>query len=124
MSAPVPRASGMDVGVGWAVDRLPIRRDKESGIVNDPNVWLADCLEELVSHLRRLVHVSVETVRIVAGTACVAGLKQLWPVQGLRFLVGSGADVSLWPRAEYSLWPLIPFEPPDNRECQRFSGTL
>lgn len=51
----------------WAVDRLHIRRDKESGIVNDPNSWFADRPEELVSHLRRLVHVSVETARIVAG---------------------------------------------------------
>ena len=26
----------------WAVDRLHIRQDKESGIVNDPNAWFAD----------------------------------------------------------------------------------
>ena len=26
----------------WAVDRLRIRQDKESGIVNDPNAWFAD----------------------------------------------------------------------------------
>ena len=33
----------------WAVDRLHIRRDKESGIVNDPNAWFeADCPAELV----------------------------------------------------------------------------
>ncbi len=51
----------------WAVDRLHIRRDKESGIVNDPNAWFADRPEELVSHLCRLVHVSVETARIVEG---------------------------------------------------------
>ena len=51
----------------WAVDRLHIRRDKESGIVNDPNAWFANRPEELVSHLRRLVHVSVETARIVEG---------------------------------------------------------
>ena len=51
----------------WAVDRLHIRRDKESGIVNDPNVWWAANPAGLVSHLRRLVHVSVETTRIVDG---------------------------------------------------------
>ena len=51
----------------WAVDRLHIRRDKESGIVNDPNAWFADNPAGLVSHLRRLVQVSVETTRIVAG---------------------------------------------------------
>ena len=51
----------------WAVDRLHIRRDKESGIVNDPNAWFADKSAGLVAHLRRLVHVSVETARIVEG---------------------------------------------------------
>ena len=51
----------------WAVDRLHIRHDKESGIVNDPNAWFADNPAGLVSHLRRLVQVSVETTRIVAG---------------------------------------------------------
>ena len=51
----------------WAVERLRIRRDKESGIVNDPNAWFADHPAGLVSHLRRLVQVSVETTRIVAG---------------------------------------------------------
>ncbi len=51
----------------WAVDRLRIRPDKESGIVNDPNAWFADKPAALVSHLRRLVHVSVETANIVNG---------------------------------------------------------
>ena len=41
--------------------------DKESGIINDPNAWFADNPAGLVSHLRRLVQVSVETTRIVAG---------------------------------------------------------
>ena len=49
----------------WAVDRLRIRRDKESGIVNDPNAWFSDNPAALVSHLRRLVHLSVETASIV-----------------------------------------------------------
>ena len=51
----------------WAVDRLYIRQDKESGIVNDPNAWFVENPEGLVSHLLRLVQVSVETTRIVAG---------------------------------------------------------
>ena len=51
----------------WAVDRLHIRHDQESGIINDPNAWFADSPAELISHLRRLVQVSVETTRIVAG---------------------------------------------------------
>ena len=49
----------------WAVNRLHIRRDKERGIVNDPNAWFADNLVGLVAHLRRFVHVSVESARIV-----------------------------------------------------------
>ena len=51
----------------WAVDRLHIRQDKDSGIVNDANAWFADDPAELVAHLKRLVHVSVETTRIVDG---------------------------------------------------------
>ena len=51
----------------WAVDRLHIRQDNESGIVNDPNAWFADDPAGLVAHLKRLVHVSVETTRVVDG---------------------------------------------------------
>ena len=51
----------------WAVDRLLISHDNDSGIVNDPNAWFADDPAELVAHLKRLVHVSVETTRIVDG---------------------------------------------------------
>ena len=51
----------------WAMDRLRIRQDQESKIVNDPNAWFDDNPTKLVSHLRRLVHVSVETARIVEG---------------------------------------------------------
>ena len=51
----------------WAIDRLHIRQDKESGIINDPNAWFADNPPGLVSHLRRLVHVSVATAKVVEG---------------------------------------------------------
>ena len=51
----------------WAVERLHIRHDKESGIINDANAWFADDPAELVAHLKRLVHVSVETTRVVDG---------------------------------------------------------
>ena len=51
----------------WAVDRLHIRHDDESGIVNDPNAWFAEDPAELVAHLQRLVYLSVETTRIVGG---------------------------------------------------------
>ena len=49
------------------MDRLHIRQDKKSGIVNDPNAWFADHPAGLVSHLRRRVQVRVETARIVVG---------------------------------------------------------
>ena len=50
-----------------AVERLHIGQDEESGIVNDPNAWFAEDPAELVAHLKRFVHVSVETTRIVEG---------------------------------------------------------
>ena len=48
----------------WFLDRYRITRDKESGIVNDPNGWFDDP-RDLIAAIRRIVHVSVETVRIV-----------------------------------------------------------
>ena len=50
----------------WFIDRYRIVQDRESGIVNDPNGWFARP-EDLVPAIRRIVYVSVETVRIVAG---------------------------------------------------------
>ncbi|MYE95140.1 MAG: hypothetical protein F4086_06085 [Gemmatimonadetes bacterium] len=50
--------------LGWFMDRYRITQDKSSGIVNDPNDWFADP-RDLITAIRRLVHVSVETVRIV-----------------------------------------------------------
>ena len=47
------------------MDRLHIRQDQESGIVNDPNAWFAANPAGLVSHLKRLVYLSVQTARIV-----------------------------------------------------------
>ena len=50
----------------WFMDRYRVTRDRESGIVNDPNGWFSKP-EDLIAAIRRIVHVSVETVRIVAG---------------------------------------------------------
>ena len=50
----------------WFIDRYYVKQDKESGIVNDPNGWFAQP-EDLIAAIRRIVHVSVETTRIVAG---------------------------------------------------------
>ena len=49
----------------WLIDRYRIVRDKESGITNDPNAWFADP-RDLLPAIRRVVHVSAETARIVA----------------------------------------------------------
>lgn len=48
----------------WFIDRYRITQDKQSGIVNDPNGWFDDP-SDLITAIRRVVHVSVETVRIV-----------------------------------------------------------
>ena len=49
----------------WFIDRYRITQDKESGIVNDPNGWFDDP-SELIAAIRRIVHISVETARIVS----------------------------------------------------------
>ncbi len=48
----------------WFVDRYYIKTDKDSGIVNDPNGWFADP-RDIVSAIRRIVYVSVESARLV-----------------------------------------------------------
>ena len=50
----------------WFIDRYRITQNKESGIVNDPNGWFDDP-RDLIAAIRRIVHVSVETARIVTG---------------------------------------------------------
>ena len=48
----------------WFIDRYYIKTDKDSGIVNDPNGWFADP-RDLVTAIKRIVHVSVESARII-----------------------------------------------------------
>jgi len=50
--------------LGWFIDRYYIKTDKHSGIVNDPNGWFEDP-QDFLAAVRRIVHVSVETVAIV-----------------------------------------------------------
>ena len=50
----------------WFIDRYKIKRDKESGILNDPNGWFADP-RDLVTAIKRIVYVSVESARIIEG---------------------------------------------------------
>ncbi len=53
----------------WLIDRYRIVRDRQSGIVNDPNGWFDDP-RDLIPALCRIVQVSVETVAIIAGLPC------------------------------------------------------
>ena len=48
----------------WVIDRYKLTKDKESGIVNDPNSWFDDP-PDLIAAIQRLVHISVNTTRIV-----------------------------------------------------------
>ena len=50
----------------WFIDRYKIKRDKASGILNDPNGWFADP-RDLVTAIERIVYVSVESTRIIEG---------------------------------------------------------
>ena len=50
--------------IEWFIDRYKITRDSNSGIVNDPNDWF-DSPEDLISSFKRIVYLSLETVRIV-----------------------------------------------------------
>ena len=48
----------------WFIDRYQIRKDKDSGITNDPNDWFTDPFE-LIQAIRRIVYVSVESAKII-----------------------------------------------------------
>ena len=50
----------------WYIDRYKIKRDEKSGIINDPNGWFADP-RDLIAAIKRIVHVSVESTRIIEG---------------------------------------------------------
>ena len=58
----------------WFIDRYKVKQDKRSGIVNDPNGWFENP-GDLVTAIRRIVHVSVETVRIVHDLPGLASLE-------------------------------------------------
>ena len=51
--------------IEWFIDRYQVKRDRRSGLVNDPNGWFENP-RDLISAIRRIIQVSVETVRIVA----------------------------------------------------------
>ena len=45
---------------------IELRRTRRAGIVNDPNGWFGDP-RDLVAAIERIVHVSVESTRIIEG---------------------------------------------------------
>ena len=57
----------------WFIDRYRITTDKKSGIVNNANDWFGHP-EELICAIRRIVHLGVETARIVDGLPEVNGV--------------------------------------------------
>ena len=50
----------------WFIDRYKITKDRDSGIVNDPNGWFADP-RDLIAAIERIVYVTVESTRIIEG---------------------------------------------------------
>lgn len=60
---------GSRSAVAWLIDRYQVKKDKASGIVNDPNDWADEvgnprCIVDLIGKVTR---VAMETVRIVDG---------------------------------------------------------
>lgn len=48
----------------WVMERYQVKTDKDSGILNDPNAW-SDDPRYIVDLVKRVVRVSMETLRIV-----------------------------------------------------------
>ncbi|MBR4655768.1 MAG: DEAD/DEAH box helicase [Oscillospiraceae bacterium] len=70
----------------WVIDRYQIKTDPASGIVNDPNTYSDDPLY-IANLVRRLVAVSVETIKIVDSLTrinekdCYADFPEVWKAQ-------------------------------------------
>lgn len=60
---------GSRSALAWIVDRYQVKKDKASGIVNDPNDWADEVGNPryIVDLIGRVTRVAVETVRIVDG---------------------------------------------------------
>ncbi|MDE0011760.1 MAG: damage-inducible protein, partial [Candidatus Poribacteria bacterium] len=48
----------------WFINRYKIKKDKNSGIINDPNGWFKNP-RDLITAIERIVHVSVESTKII-----------------------------------------------------------
>jgi len=60
---------GSRTALEWVMERYQVKTDKPSGIVNDPNDWAREVGDPryIVDLVKRVVTVSVETMRIVDG---------------------------------------------------------
>ncbi|MBK4157463.1 DEAD/DEAH box helicase family protein [Corynebacterium macginleyi] len=60
---------GSRSALAWLIDRYQVKKDKTSGIVNDPNDWAdeVDNLRYIVDLIGKVTRVAMETVRIVDG---------------------------------------------------------
>ena len=60
---------GSRSALGWIIDRYQVKKDKASGIVNDPNDWADEVGDPryIVDLIGKVTRVAVETVRIVEG---------------------------------------------------------
>ncbi len=60
---------GSRSALAWLIDRYQVKRDKASGIVNDPNDWSDEVGNPryIVDLIGKVTRVAVETVRIVEG---------------------------------------------------------
>jgi predicted helicase len=66
--------------IEWVMERYQVTRDRDSGITNDPNDWAreAKLARYIVDLVKRVVRVSLESVRIVNG---LPALNERVPVQ-------------------------------------------
>ena len=48
----------------WFIDRYKIKKDTDSGIINDPNGWFENP-RDLITAIERIIHVSVESTKII-----------------------------------------------------------
>ena len=48
----------------WFIDRYKIKKDTDSGIINDPNGWFQNP-RDLITAIERIVHISVESTKII-----------------------------------------------------------
>ena len=48
----------------WFIDRYKIKKDTNSGILNDPNGWFQNP-RDLITAIERIVHISVESTKII-----------------------------------------------------------